>query len=117
MTYDPNYQSPPGAPNPPQQPPPIPPQGYSPPPPYLQDAASKKLAAGLCGILVGTLGIHKFILGYTNAGLIMLLSTILTCGIAGIAMHVIGLIEGIMYLTKTDQQFYNEYIAQRKEWF
>jgi hypothetical protein len=32
-------------------------------------------------------------------------------------MHVIGIVEGIMYLTKSDQQFYEMYIANRKEWF
>ena len=35
----------------------------------------------------------------------MLLSTILTCGIAGCVMHLVGLIEGIIYLTKTDEEF------------
>ena len=56
---------------------------------------------------MGSLGVHKFILGYTTAGLIMLLSTILTCGIAGAVFHLIGLIEGIIYLTKTDEGFVN----------
>ena len=34
--------------------------------------ADKKLAAGLCGILLGGLGIHKFILGYQTEGIILL---------------------------------------------
>src|ERR1700745_3825598 len=42
--------------------------------------ASKKMAAGLCGILLGSLGVHKFILGYNTEGIIMLLITLLTCG-------------------------------------
>lgn len=81
------------------------------------DVSSKKLAAGICGILLGSLGVHKFILGYTNAGLIMLLATILTCGIAGVVFGVIGLVEGIIYLTKSDDDFYRTYIAQKKPWF
>jgi TM2 domain-containing membrane protein YozV len=40
--------------------------------------ADKKIAAGVCGILLGSLGIHKFILGYTTEGIIMLLVSILT---------------------------------------
>ena len=32
--------------------------------------AGKKLAAGICAILIGTLGIHKFILGYTTEELV-----------------------------------------------
>src|SRR5580658_9893078 len=31
--------------------------------------ADKKIAAGICAILLGCLGVHKFILGYTGAGL------------------------------------------------
>ena len=81
------------------------------------DAGGKKLAAGLCAILVGTLGIHKFILGYTTAGLIMLLVTVLTCGIAGMVMHVIAIVEGILYLTKSDAEFYQTYMLGKKEWF
>lgn len=83
----------------------------------LQEANSKKVAAGVCGILLGSLGIHKFILGFNTAGLIMLLSTILTCGLAAAVFHVVGLIEGILYLTKTDEDFYRTYIVGRKEWF
>ena len=79
--------------------------------------ASNKIPAGVCGILLGSLGIHKFILGYTGAGLIMLLVTILTCGIGGCVMHVIGLIEGIIYLCKPDEEFVRVYVDGRKEWF
>jgi TM2 domain-containing membrane protein YozV len=97
-----------------QAPPPIPgPFSTSP----QAEAASKKLAAGLCAILIGSLGIHKFILGYTTAGIITLLITFLTCGIGGAVMHVISLIEGIIYLTKSDEEFYRTYMANRKEWF
>ncbi|HVX86422.1 MAG TPA: TM2 domain-containing protein [Phycisphaerae bacterium] len=98
-----------------------PPPGYPPIPPPApnpySEAASKKLAAGLCAILIGTLGIHKFILGYTTAGLTMLLVSVLTCGLGAIVIHVIALIEGIMYLTKSDQEFYETYMVRRKEWF
>ncbi len=79
--------------------------------------ASKKIPAGVCGILLGQLGIHKFILGYTKEGLIMLLVTVLTFGFGAIVMYPIGLIEGIIYLTKSDQDFYNTYVANKKGWF
>jgi TM2 domain-containing membrane protein YozV len=81
----------------------------------LQEASSKKLAAGLLGIFLGHLGIHKFVLGYTTAGVIMLLVS-MTC-IGGAVMYVIGLIEGIMYLTKSDEEFYQTYMANKREWF
>jgi len=83
----------------------------------LAARAANKLPAGVCGILLGGLGIHKFILGYTQAGLIMLLVNILTCGLGGIVMHIIGIIEGIIYLTKTDEEFVRTYVDGHKEWF
>ena len=75
--------------------------------------AEKKIAAGICGILLGALGIHKFILGYTKEGIIQLIIGVLTCGLSGI----IGLIEGILYLTKTDEDFVKTYIQAKKGWF
>ena len=77
----------------------------------------KKIVAGILAILVGSLGVHKFILGYTTEGLIMLLVTVLTCGILGIVMSVVGIIEGIMYLTKSDEEFVRTYIQSKKGWF
>lgn len=75
--------------------------------------ADKKLIAGLCGILFGSLGVHKFILGYTTEGIIQIVISVVTCGIGGI----IGLIEGIIYLTKSDQEFVDTYIRNKKGWF
>lgn len=83
----------------------------------FKDANNKKIIAGILGILLGAFGIHKFVLGYTTAGIIMLLITLLTFGIAAFIMGLIGLIEGIMYLTKSDQEFYQTYIAGRRPWF
>ena len=85
--------------------------------PQSVNVSGKKIACGICGILLGALGIHKFILGYTTEGLIMLLVSVLTCGIGSPVMGIIGLIEGIMYLTKSDDEFYNTYMASKKGWF
>lgn len=79
--------------------------------------SSKRVAAGILGILLGALGIHKFILGYTTQGLVMLLLSILTCGIAAWLMGIIGLIEGIIYLTKSDEEFIEIYQVNQKRWF
>ena len=74
---------------------------------------NKKLIAGLLGILLGGFGIHKFILGYTKEGIIQLVLTLVTCGFASI----VGFIEGIIYLTKSDEEFYNTYQVGKKPWF
>ncbi len=97
----------------------------APPPPMMggppiapgHPKAGSKIAAGIFGILLGSLGIHKFILGYTGAGLIMLLVTLLTCFVAAPITHLIGLIEGIIYLTKSDTEFVKTYVENRREWF
>lgn len=75
--------------------------------------SDKKLIAGLLGILLGTFAVHKFYLGYTKVGVIQLIIGIVTCGFGGI----IGLIEGIIYLTKTDEEFEETYVRNVKEWF
>lgn len=98
-------------------PPPLPPHVATSAPLTLQEVNGKKLAAGICAILLGSLGVHKFILGMTRPGLILLLSTILTCGIAASVTAIIGLVEGIVYLTKTDEEFYRIYLVQKQEWF
>lgn len=89
--------------------------------PAQQEFVSKKMPAGVCGILLGWLGVHKFILGQTTPGIIMLAVSvgggILTCGAATSVVGVIGLVEGILYLTKTDEQFYQEYAVNKKAWF
>jgi TM2 domain-containing membrane protein YozV len=75
--------------------------------------ADKKTTAGICGILLGWLGVHKFILGYNTEGVIMLVLGLLTCGMT----NIIGIIEGIIYLTKSDEDFVRTYIQGRKGWF
>ena len=78
---------------------------------------SKRIITGILGIILGALGVHKFVLGYTKECLIMLLSTVLTCGFAGSLTGLIGLIEGIIYLTKSDEEFINTYQNNQKGWF
>jgi TM2 domain-containing membrane protein YozV len=86
-------------------------------PPGENAASSKRIAAGVCGILLGAFGVHKFILGYTAQGLILLLVTLLTLGFGGFLTGLIGIIEGIVYLTKSDAEFVRTYQTSRRNWF
>lgn len=95
-------------------------------PTEVKEFASKKIAAGICGILLGGLGVHKFILGLTTPATIMLVvwlvgifsgACIVVPLFASIAMNIIGLVEGIIYLTKSDEDFYQTYAIRKKEWF
>src|SRR5690606_10899255 len=82
---------------------------------------NKKVLAGILAIIFGAFGIHKFILGYNKEGIIMLAVTIilgsLTCGAGAGLAGLVGLIEGIIYLTKSDSEFYATYQLSRKPWF
>ncbi|MBS1572515.1 MAG: TM2 domain-containing protein [Bacteroidetes bacterium] len=79
----------------------------------MEQQENKKVLAGILAIVLGGFGVHKFILGYTKAGIIQIIITIVTCGIGS----VLGLIEGIIYLTKSDEEFYKTYQQGTKEWF
>lgn len=74
---------------------------------------SKRVIAGVLALLLGSLGIHKFILGYTGAGIIQLIISVVSCGI----LSIIPFIEGIIYLTKSDEEFIYTYQTNKKEWF
>jgi len=67
--------------------------------------SNQKLVAGLLAIVLGMFGIHKFFLGYTREGIVMLLVTILTFFLLAWIPAVVGIAEGIIYLTMTDQEF------------
>lgn len=74
---------------------------------------SKRIVAGILALCLGGFGVHKFVLGYTRAGLIHLLLTLATCGL----MKFVAIVEGIIYLTKTDTEFVSTYQIGTKEWF
>ncbi len=53
-----------------------------------------KIVAGVLGLLLGGLGVHRFYLGYVGIGIIQIIVTIITCGIGALW----GFIEGILIL-------------------
>jgi len=79
----------------------------------ISQPENKKVVAGILAILIGSLGVHKFVLGYTKEGIIQIIITFATCGFGSI----IGLIEGIIYLTKSDDEFYETYQLNKRGWF
>lgn len=65
--------------------------------------SKSKIAAGILAILLGGLGIHKFYLGKIGMGILY----ILFCWTYIPA--IIGVVEGIIYLTASDEKFYYKY--------
>jgi TM2 domain-containing membrane protein YozV len=82
---------------------------------------SKRIIAALCAFFLGAFGVHKFVLNRTGQGLLRLGITIIggivTLGLAAAAMSVIGMIEGVIYFTKTDADFIRIYQVGDKAWF
>lgn len=67
--------------------------------PVIVGEQKSKLVAGLLGILLGSLGVHNFYLGYTGKAVAQLLITLLSCGAGTTITGIWGLIEGILILT------------------
>lgn len=109
---------PPAAPVPPAAPPYTPP---APPSPVtgigFTPAPKSRIVAGVLGILLGGFGVHKFYLGYQKEGLIMLAGSLLWIVDLGWISWLVGFVEGVIYLTKSDEEFYNTYVAGSKTWF
>ena len=105
-----------------------------------------KVVAGLLGIFLGWAGVHKFYLGIKRpatiqlavggGGLVLALivaNIFLALGIFGIGVFIglllyavgyialmsagiLGLVEGIIYLTKSDEDFQSIYVTGQKQW-
>ena len=67
---------------------------------------SDRVAAALLAILLGGLGAHKFYLGEVGMGLLYL------CFSWTFIPAIVGLVEGIVYLTKSDEEFHQQYAAE-----
>ena len=89
-------------------------------------SGKSKVVAGLLAIFLGSLGIHKFYLGYTVPGIIFLIASILGVGaveeeesfaILPVAVLIISLIEGIIYLTRSNEDFERTYVVGKKQMF
>jgi TM2 domain-containing membrane protein YozV len=90
-----------------------------------QEVNQKKIVAGVLAILLGAFGAHKFYLGYTKEGATILVITILIyivglflplVALLNFVVGIFTLIEGIVYLTKSNEVFYNTYLVNKKPW-
>ena len=90
---------------------------------YASEAIRQKdhVSAGLLAIFLGMFGVHKFYLGCNNAGFIMLAASIIggicTFGLAAAVIWLIAVIEGIIYLTKSQTEFDRIYVLNQRDWF
>lgn len=83
-------------------------------------ASTKKIAAALLAFFLGAFGAHKFYLGYTKQGVIMLVVFLLgfiLLGLPSIVIGVIAFVEFVIYLTKSDDEFDRIYVQGVRPWF
>ena len=79
-----------------------------------------KIAAALLAFFLGALGAHKFYLGYKTQGIIMLVVWALGFLLLAIPSAIIGLIalvEAVIYIIKTDEEFERIYVQGKRTWF
>ncbi|MGB3767585.1 MAG: NINE protein [Phormidesmis sp.] len=77
----------------------------------------RKLVVGICAILFGFLGVHKFLLDYKLEGAILLCTTMLSGGVLMFIPVCIGIAEGVIYLRKSDTYFHKRYVTGKRKWF
>lgn len=90
---------------------------------YLLNAASEdksRLLSAVLAVFLGNFGAHKFYLGYNTAGIIMLVVSMVGLALAAIPtgiIAIISIIEGVIYILKSDTDFRRIYQDNSKEWF
>lgn len=76
-------------------------------------AEKSKVVYGILAILLGSLGIHKFYVGDTKNGVIYLLITVCSLGMLYWIPAILGLVGGILALTKDDKEFNQKYVVEK----
>jgi TM2 domain-containing membrane protein YozV len=82
-----------------------------------KSSKANRVVVAYSGIFLGLFGIHKFILGYHLEGFILLGVTFFSLGTLGFISWLIGFVEGILYLLKSDRQFQHTYVQNKRRWF
>ncbi len=100
----------------------------------LKNGSKDRMTAGILGVIpcTGALGIHRYYLGHTTAGIVH--TAIAVCGFGFVFIPVIGwiitgpiqtlnvisaIVDGIMYLVADDNEFQSKYANNKKiiQWF
>lgn len=61
-------------------------------------SSKSRVAAGILGVLLGGIGVHRFYLGYIGIGIVQIVVSLVTFGIGGLW----GFIEGVIILANGD---------------
>jgi len=73
-----------------------------------------RTTAALLALFLGIFGIHQFYLGNKLSGIIRI---VLTATIYGVLVSLpLAIVEFVMYLTASDEQFHQNYVSRKKAW-
>ena len=78
--------------------------------PASYGSGKDKTVAGILAILLGGLGVQYFYLGKIGGGLITILLNLVTCGL----WSILTLVQGILMLTMTPQEFERKFVYTDK---
>lgn len=73
---------------------------------YVPTSDKNRVAAGILAIVLGSLGVQYFYLGKIAGGFLTILLCVATCGV----WNLINIVQGILMLTMTDEQFEQKYV-------
>lgn len=83
-----------------------------------------KTTAGLLALFLGAFGAHKMYMGHTGPALVYLLAntvgfmfTWIFLFLPNFALLIFAVVEAVIYLTMTDENFEQTYVVGKKEWF
>ena len=77
--------------------------------------SKNRIVAALLAFFLGGLGIHKFYLGYGGVGVVYILISLTIIGL--LFTGVASLIDAVLYLVKSDEEFDKVYVQGRRPWF
>ena len=84
------------------------------------ESPKSRTTAALLAIFLGGFGVHEFYLGNSNSAIIRLVvyivGGVLMC-VPSFVLSMISIIEGIIYLAKSDEEFEKVYVKEKREWF
>lgn len=73
---------------------------------YRQESVKDHTTAGIFALILGGLGIQYFYIGKTTGGIFCILLSLFTCGL----FNILTLVQGILMLTMSQQEFEHKYI-------
>jgi len=87
--------------------------------PIKKSEHPNKYVAAALAFFFGVFGIHKFYLGRNRAGVIMavtsLIGFVLVIPLA--VMGVVSFVEFVLYIIKTEDDFRQQYVVEKRSWF